>query len=172
MRTLALGLLVFPFGCQEKAVQPLDGPGTVSVEWTAAHSGKLAARPEVGWCAADSMLEILAIHGDTAFGLTLFVPDSLRSGQFPLLSGAVSATWRPLAFGALRLVSDSTNLGFEAIAGKVEVTRADSGLVSGTLDGKFKQVDGSDTLKVTGKFIDLKPIPAEGQCGRPFKPRP
>ena len=171
MRALAVGLLILPFGCREKPIQPLDGPGTVSIEWAPSSTGKLSVRPEVSWCPADTMLEILAIHGDTAFGLTLFAPDSIRVGQFPLVSGAVSSNWRPLGFGALRLASDSVNVGFEATSGTVHVTRADSGLVSGTIAARFKRVDGPDTLGVTGKFVDLRIRPAEGQCGRVFKPR-
>ena len=171
-RVLAFGLLLVPFGCQEKAVQPVDGPGTVSVGWVQSRTGSFAVRREVSWCPADSMLEILGIRGDTAFGLTLFAQDSLRVGQFPLVSGAVSSNWRPLAFGALRLASDSANVGFEATAGNVQVVRADSGLVSGTIDARFKKVDGSDTLRITGKFVDLLIRPAEGQCGRVFKPKP
>lgn len=171
MRAVALGLLVLPFGCQEKAIEPLDGPGTVSVDWVASRTGKFAARPEVSWCPADSMLEILAIRGDTAFGLTLFAGDPIRLGQFPMVSGAVTSDWRPLAFGALRLASDSANVGFEATSGNVQVTRADPGVVSGTIDARFKRVDGPDTLRLTGAFVDLMVHPAEGQCGRIFKPK-
>ena len=171
MRALALGLLVLPFGCQERTIQPLKGPGTVSVNWVASRTGGIAVRPEVSWCPADSMLEILAIQGDTAFGLILFAQDSIRTGQFPLVSGAVSSNWRPLAFGALRLASDSANVGFEATSGNVQVTRADSGLVSGTVAARFKRVDGADTLRITGAFIDLIVRPAEGQCGRAYKPK-
>lgn len=172
MRGLAFGLLVLPFSCPEKAAQPLDGPGVVSVEWTASRTGGFAAQPEVSWCPADSMLEILALRGDTAFGLTLFAQDSLQVGQFPVVSGGVSSTWRPQASGALRWVNDSANIGFEATGGNVQVTRADGGFVSGTLDARFKLVDGPDTLRVTGKFLDLMIKPAVGQCGRAFKPRP
>ena len=171
MRALAVGLLILPFGCREGPSQALDGPGTVSVEWVASQTGRFAVRPEVSWCRADTMLEILAFHGDTAFGLTLFPQDSIRVGQFPLVSAAVSSNWRPLGFGALRLASDSVNVGFEATSGTVHVTRADSGLVSGTIAARFKRVDGPDTLGVTGKFVDLRIRPAEGQCGRVFKPR-
>jgi hypothetical protein len=172
MRALAFGLLVVPFSCQERAVQPVDGPGTVSVDWVQSRTGNFVVRPEVAWCPGDSMLEILGIRGDTAFGLTLFAQDSIRPGQFPLVSGAVSSNWRPLAFGALRLASDSVNVGFEATAGNVQITRADSGLVSGAIDARFKKVDGPDTLRITGKFVDLMIRPAEGQCGRVFKPKP
>lgn len=171
MRPLAFGLLLVPFGCQEKATQRLDGPGTVSVNWVASRTGSFAARPEVSWCVTDSMLEILAMRGDTAFGLTLFAGDTIRPGQFPIVSGAVTSDWRPLAFGALRLASDSANVGFEATAGNVQVTRADSGVVSGTVDARFKRADGPDTLRLTGAFTDLVVRPAEGQCGRIFKPR-
>ncbi len=166
MRALALGLLILPLGCQETVVQPDDGPGTVAVDWTASRTGKFSSRPETSWCPADSMLEILAIRGDTAFGITLFAQDSIRSGQFPLVSGAISANWRPLAFGALRLAADSVNVGFEASSGNVQVTRADSGRVSGTFDARFKRVDGPDTLRITGKFVDLVIRPAAGLCGR------
>ncbi len=89
-----------------------------------------------------------------------------------MVSGAVSSNWRPLAFGALRLVNDSANIGFEATGGNVQVSRADGGFVSGTIDARFKLVDGPDTLRLTGKFLDLVIKPAVGLCGRAFKPRP
>ncbi len=169
MRAFVLGLLVLPLGCRETLVQPDDGPGTVSVDWTASRTGNFSSRPETSWCLADSMLEILAIRGDTAFGLSLFAQDSIRLGQFPLVSGSIAANWRPLAFGALRLAADSVNVGFEAAAGSVQVTRADSGRVSGTIEARFKRVDGPDTLRIIGKFVDLVIRPAAGLCGRTAK---
>lgn len=126
------------------------------------------------------MVQIIAIRSDTAFGFSLFVEDTIRPAQHPVLSSEVSADWRPLATAALRWFAmspagaeggTSTDVkGWEATSGVVSVQSVDSG-PSGTVDLRLRRVGGFDTLRLTGTFAAIPIEPAVGACGRIVRPQ-
>jgi hypothetical protein len=155
---------------------PADGPGMVAVSWVGQDTGRFVAAGRAGWCAADSLLQITAVRGDTGIGLALLVEDTLRAVQHPVLSPEVPVTWRPLGYGALRwfrmrsgddglsgLSSDVK--GWEATGGVVSVTATDPG-PTGAVDLRLRSLGGFDTLRLTGTFTALPLEAAPGGCGR------
>lgn len=142
-----------------------DRPGTLAVEWSGSHTGGFAAPATASWCAADSLVEILAVQGDTGVGLTLLVPDSLRPTNYPAFAPEIQVDWRPLATAALRWFASSEVLGFESVSGVVGVTAVAAG-ASGTIDVRLKAATGLDTLHLTGRFTAVTVEPSRGPCGR------
>lgn len=169
MRQLLL-LVLFTAACDRPAT-PVEPQGTLSVTWAGVTAGSLSAPATASWCAPDSLLEVVAVRGDTGVGFSLLVEDTVRVAQYPVLSGAMAVDWRPLAMAALRWASDTALHGFEGNDGKVEVTGASEGTVAGTLDLMLRVNDGTDTLRMTGEFRNVPIRPATGACGRISKVR-
>lgn len=170
MRRLLFGLALLPFSCRKSP--PPDPGGTLTVTWAGASKGRFAAAATGAWCARDSLVEILAVAGDTGFGFTLITPGTVKTGQYPVLAAAVGADWRPMGLVSLRLASDTALKGYEGNSGQLEVTQGSATLVSGTISVRLKQTDANDTLRLTGSFDRIAIAPAQGGCGRMPKQQP
>ncbi len=171
MRYWFLGLAAMAGACVKPAPTIERGTGLVSVEWDGVTQGDNTARAEGLWCAADSLLEVLAIKNDFGFGFTILPVDTLAPAQHPIVSGSIAVGWRPLAYGALRWVSDTALKGYEATGGTVNVTTVTPAGISGTVDFRLKHSDGFDTLRLSGTFTDVPVLPAPEGCGRVFRPK-
>ena len=164
--------LILVGGCNRPAAAP-DPNGLVSVRWAGALQGNLVAAGAGRWCAADSLLEVMAVDSvtDHAVGFSLLMQDSLRPGQHPIVAGSVAANWRPLGFAAFRWASDTALKGYEATGGTITVSAADPGSVSGTMDLRLRLSQGADTVTLTGSFTTVPVQPASAPCGRLVKIR-
>jgi len=163
---LASAVLLLGFGCERPTEPPANGPGMVAVQWAGFKQGSLLTEGTASWCVTDSLLEILAVKGDTGVGWALLVQDSVRATQHPVLSPSVVVDWRPLATAAVRWFGEADVTGFEAYSGNVHVTEAAAGMVSGTVDLRLRVTGGPDTLRLTGTFTRIPVGKAPGQCGR------
>lgn len=172
MRRLFLGLALFPLTCRKPAQVAADVAGTVAVTWAGSAKGRFAAPAAALWCRTDSLLEVLATRHDTGVGFTVIAQDSVRVAQYPVVSAAVQANWRPLGYAALRVATDSALRGYEATSGLINVTGLADGTVTGTLDLRLKRADGPDTVRIGGKFTRLRIVSAQGPCGRVVRPAP
>lgn len=167
-----LPLVLWLLAACDRPAQPDEPTGSISLSWVGSLTGEMKTTTVGRWCESDSLLEMLALDGDVGLGLSILgVDTTLRRGQHPVLSGAISANWRPLALGAFRWVSDSALKGFEATGGNVNITSSDSGFVSGSLDLRLRLSGGFDTLRLQGEFDRVPVLPAIGTCGRIFKPK-
>jgi len=128
--------------------------------------GGFIASARASWCSQDSLLEILAVRGDSGFGFALAVADSVRPVQHPAFPPSALVATRPLALAALRWVSDTAVRGFEVSAGNITVTEVTASGVSGTIDLQLKRIEAADTIRLTGKFTRIGIAAAEGACGR------
>ncbi len=144
--------------------------GTIGVEWTGSQRGSFRAPATARWCAADSVLEVLAVRGDTAVGLTLIARDSLRAEMYVVNETQNFTPGRPQASVALRILGEVNLLGFDAMGGQVQVTSGGGPTVSGTLEVRLRPVSSNDTLQMKGSFELLQVTPATGVCGRANKP--
>ena len=166
MRRLFLGLALVPLTCRKPTRVDDDLPGTIAVTWNGSVNGKFSAPAVASWCRSDSLLEVLATRHDTGVGFSVLVQDSIRIAQYPVVSAAVLADWRPLGYAALRVATDTSLRGYEATSGLVHLTTLADSAVSGTLDLRLKLTDGADTLRIGGKFTLIRISPAQGRCGR------
>lgn len=175
---LAIGLLVL--GCRsagDPATEAGPPPGTLELAWRDSTGAVRLAFPARGrWCAADSLLEIMAARHDSAVGLVLLAGDSslagLGTGVYSVMPGKVFIPWRPRALAALRLAGADAVTQYESSRGQVTVTRAGPGGLSGQVDLFLLASVGTDSLHVTGSFSGIRGEPAAGPCGRLDKPPP
>ncbi len=160
-------------GCR-KAPDPTapleEVAGSLAVQWTGFARGSFAAPARATWCPADSLLEVLAVRGDSGFGFALAVADSVRPSPHPVVAPSVVVSWRPLAIAALRWASDTAVGGYEANSGNIEVTEKVAAGVSGTIDLRLKLPESIDTIRLQGTFRRVAIEPASGACGRMQRP--
>jgi hypothetical protein len=146
-----------------------SGGGEVSLRWTGSASGSLSAPATARWCPADSLLEVIAVRGDTSVGLALLGRDSIRAEPYPVVETRDFTPGRPQARVALRLLKEFELEGYEGSGGAVTVT-GNGATVSGTVDVRLRPVVGADTLRITGSFDGVTVTTAVGVCGRAGKP--
>ena len=171
MRLILIPAVVVCAACAQRSPAPArPGAGMMSVQWTGRLRGSLSAPATARWCAADTLLEIIAVRGDTAVGLTLIARDSARAEIYVVNETQNFAPGRPQAAVALRLLGEMSLLGFEAIAGQVHVTQSGGPMVSGALDVRLRPVSGADTLQMKGSFERIPVGAAAGVCGRANHP--
>ena len=171
MRRDFLLLALLGLACRSDGKRAESALGMLEASWQdSSGTVRLRVPAEARWCARDTMLELIAARNDTAFGLALYARDSLRAEGYPVFQSGVFAPWRPQAGAALRFVGGATLFGYESTWGRVVVSAADSGAISGTLDLHVKNFSGPDSLHVTGKFDRVAILPAPPTCGRANKP--
>ena len=171
MRLFALAVvLAAPFGCFKRArPSPASQGSTVDLHWAGATKGGFAAPAEAEWCPTDSLVELSAIRGDTAFGIALVAKDTIRVGQHPIVLPSVVVDWRPLARVAFRWPTTGENKGYEANGGNVHVTDVAGNAVSGQLDVRMAAGNPRDTIRLTGTFTRVPLKPGLLPCGRTVK---
>lgn len=169
-RVLLSALLWGAAACSRESGAQRPDAGEMVVQWTGATSGSLTASGRARWCAADTLLEVLAVRGDSAVGLALIALDSARAMDYPVTQTRAFTPNRPQARVALRLLKQFELEGYDAVSGRVTVTQGGSQLVSGTLEVGLVPVVGTDTLRLTGTFERIPVTTAVGICGRANKP--
>ena len=168
-RVFWFGLALTLPGCRA----PGGGPGgEVTLTWTGASAGQVAAAAEASWCARDTLLELIAVRNDTAVGFALLPKDSLGPGTYSVFSTTVFIPFRPQANLAFRYLDSSELKGYEGLSGSVTLSETAGGKVSGELEASLKLQAGTDTLRLVGRFRDVPVAPALASCGRANKPPP
>lgn len=171
MLRLAAFLVLFVLGCRTSRAARGPVEGQLELHWNdSARAVTLLAPVEAHWCAGDTLLQLLAIHRDTAFGVALVARDSLRPDSFLVIQGGVYVPRRPYAEAALRALGVTDLKGYTSIWGLVTLTEARKSRVTGNLDMHVAG-GGHDTLHLTGSFDRVAVAPAGLPCGRSNKPR-
>jgi hypothetical protein len=142
----------------------------MAVRWTGSKSGGLTASATARWCASDTLLEVIAVRGDTSVGLALIAQDSSGAREYPVNETRTFARSRPQALVAIRLLKEFELEGYDGVSGKVTVTQGGARTVSGTLDVRMLPVVGADSFRLTGTFERIPVTNAVGVCGRANKP--
>jgi len=171
-RILNLALLGAAAACGRGEEDGRAGLGQIAVQWTGTDSGRMTASATARWCAMDTLLEVVAVQGDSAFGLVLIALDSVRAAEYPVKDSRAFIPNRPQARVALRLLKQYELEGYDALGGQVTVTQGGSREVSGRLDVRLLPIVGADTLRLVGTFDRIPVAPAVGVCGRANKSGP
>jgi hypothetical protein len=169
-RLLLVALVWGGTSCSRGGAAPTPGAGEMVVQWTGRASGNLKARATARWCPSDTLLEVVAVQGDTSVALALIAQDSAGAGDYPVPETRDFMPGRPQARVALRLLKEFELEGYEASGGRVTVTRGGPRVVSGRFDVRLKPVVGADSLRLTGAFERVPVTAAAGVCGRANKP--
>jgi hypothetical protein len=171
MRVLVvLALTVSVAGSCRSRSPATGGAGTISVDWTGKLRGSFTASAVARWCAADTLLEVIAVRNDTAVGLSLIARDSVRAEAYVMNETSDYAPVRPYAGLALRFLNNTNLYGFESLGGQVTLTQGGT-VISGTIEGvRLRPVSSTDTLRLKGSFDRIPIVPAEGLCGRANRP--
>jgi len=155
--------LALAAGCLVSCARGGQGRGRIEVTWRGADTGKLEVPATAGWCAADSVLEIIGRSGDSGIAVALFPQDSVRPGAFPINPRGPGVA-RPHAGVALRWYGKTLVLGFYGLSGVVTVNQGST--LEGRVDATLKSaVDGSQ-LKLSGAFHDLAVTGEAKGCDR------
>ncbi len=149
--------------------QARPSSGMLAVAWTGSAAGRFSAPAEARWCPRDTLVEIIAVRSDTAFGVTLAPVDTVRPGAYVVLPALRFVPARPQAGAALRWLAETVIMPFEPITGTVTVTEGGTRRISGTIDVHLRRPGASDSVHVTGGFSRLALAPATGPCGRANK---
>lgn len=169
-RLLLVALVWGGTSCSRGGASSPPGAGEMAVQWTGRTSGHLKAKALARWCASDTLLEVVAVQGDTSVGFALIAQDSAGAVDYPVNETRALTPGRPQARVALRLLKDFELEGYDAVGGRVTLTQGGSRVVSGTLDVSLRPVVGTDTLRLTGSFERIPVTQAAGVCGRANKP--
>lgn len=145
--------------------------GVISVRWTGNSTGAFSAPVVARWCAADTLLEVIAVRNDTAVGLSLIVLDSVRPGVYQVSPTRDFTPVRPQAGAALRWLDAFDLRGYDAKGGQITVSASGPKGVSGTFDIQLQPITGTDSLRLTGSFERLPIRPTPPPCGRANRPR-
>jgi hypothetical protein len=140
------------------------------LRWTGSKSGGITASATARWCASDTLLEVIAVRGDTSVGLVLIAQDSADAREYPVNETRTFTPGRPQARVAIRLLKEFELEGYEAVGGKVTLTQGGARTVSGTLDVRMLPVVGADSFRLTGAFERIPVTAAVGVCGRANRP--
>src|ERR1043166_627447 len=153
-----------------KGVSGRAPAGSIRVAWSGSAAGKFNAPADARWCPGGTLLLVLAVRNDSAFGLTLMPETALHTGRYPVVPAQPFNPSRPQAGVALRWFDETTVFPFEATSGTVTATARRGSLLSGPLDARLKRQLAPDSVHLTGGFTDLDIQPAEGPCGRANRP--
>jgi hypothetical protein len=157
MRTLLLlaAVVAAAGACRRSSQAPDDG--LLAVDWRGAHTGHFSAPLTASHCEETGILELLAVRGDSGFGLVLFPSDSARvaGATYPIFLATDVTAPRPGANAALRWFTGSDLAVFEGRSGSVMLTTRDSSL-SATLELRMHALSGTDSLVVRGRFDNVR----------------
>jgi len=145
--------------------------GLVSVQWQGSVTGSAAVPGFAVFCPATGIAELVAVRGDTVFGVALFPRDSSRlvPGTYPVFTGATVDEPRPGALLALRWLDPAVLYSFQGSRGTVEIGEDGHGRLTGWIEGSLRGIERSDTLAVTGTFQRVPFVVASDTCAQTMK---
>jgi hypothetical protein len=131
--------------------------GRLSANWIGADTGKLNGPARAGWCDDDHRLELTAVQGDAGVGLALYPVADLRPGTYAAsLPAADSTPHRPGVTGAARWFTDKAIAAYQSDSGALELS-VSRGTLAGTFDFHMHALDGTDTVRLSGRFSGVRP---------------
>lgn len=160
-----LGILLV--GCRSRGSGAgAPGAGDLSVEWTGGTHASFRAPATARWCESDRLLEIIATRNDTAVGLAIETPDSLRPQSYPVRPSRPAPPSRPNGGVALRWLAEFDLRAYDGQSGEITLTQGNARSATGRFTAVVKAQAGNDTVKVSGSFSQLGIATAKPPCGR------
>ena len=142
--------------------------GQLDVRWTGSEQGGLSTRATAEWCGVLRLLEIHGIRGDTGVALAIYVADTVKAGEFPVIDPVKAESLPPAAALALRWASRTSIIGFQAESGLVVLEQSRPTGLSGRISAAARSVTDTQRISVEGEFRELTIRPQTRGCA----PRP
>lgn len=157
-------LLAIPLaaGCWSSAQPVLKG--RFDVRWTGPDTGQVSAPGTAEWCSEGRLLEIRAVHGDTAIAMVLYPLDTVQPDTYRVVPARGADSLAPSAAVALRLFSPTAIKGYQGDSGRVVLRRSKSGELSGSVEARSRSVLNGELLTITGRFQDIVVVPQTRGC--------
>jgi len=163
-------LAVLVGACAGREQKPPDAPG-LELQWTGADTGRMAGPATAEWCGVLRVLEISAMAGDTGIAIALYPRDSIRVDSFGVVRPERADSAPPAAAVALRYFAETAVKGYQGDSGRVLVTAAGRGRLSGRFSAALKSASDGTRLHAAGAFHNLRIVPATRGCvPRPVRP--
>lgn len=148
------------------------GAGTLRAHWASADTtlgtGDLALPLKAVWCEARGRLTLLAVSGDTGFGI-LVRTVKLAPGLFHVSD--TTAAQSPGSSMAFRVVRNANLFALSGDSGAVAITAAQAGGVAGRFVAWFSRPDAAPALLV-GSFNGASALPDSVRCESSTPPPP
>ena len=157
-------LLAIPLaaGCWGSAQPVLKG--RFDARWTGPDTGQVSAPGTAEWCSEGRLLEIRAIHGDTAIAMVLYPLDTVQADTYRVVPPRGADSLAPSAAVALRFFSPTAIKGYQGDSGSVVLRRSKSGELSGSVEARSRSVLNGELLTITGRFQDIVVVPQTRGC--------
>jgi hypothetical protein len=126
----------------EKAKDPLHYAGPAST----------------AWCPGAGRLEVTSINEDMGFGLVIYPVDSLVAGAYRAFDPGIDSVRRPGAAGVARWFNEQRVTGLQSDSGMLKLTR-NGDAFDASFGFRLRAIDGSDTTRLTGRAVGLRPGP-------------
>lgn len=145
-----------------------DGPaaGEILIEWRGAVRGTFRAPATASVCAETGLVELIAVRGDSGVAFLFFPADSstLPAGEYRVVVPESPTETRPGVMAALKWYDRDNAFPFVGRHGVIRVEAAGQ-RTSGTVDAGFQLHEGSDTVRVAGRFVAVPLAQAATGCG-------
>ncbi|MEP7176103.1 MAG: hypothetical protein ABI860_06080 [Gemmatimonadales bacterium] len=157
--------------CHGDAAKAPSG-ARLAVRWTGSDTSSFDAPATAERCDSSTMLQIVAIAGDTGIGIALYPSDSNLAAVYTVRPPSLADSAPPAGAVGLRWFSQTSVQGYQADSGQVSVTRAPNGALSGRFKATARAITGTGRLTLAGSFDDLRARRAARGCGTGPAPLP
>ena len=168
---VVLGAVGWVLGCPADAGQTPAGP-RLEVRWTGSEAATFHAPATAAWCDSLNLLEIVGLSGDTGLAIAIYPREGIATGAYPVRPPAAADSMPPSSAIGLRWFSQTAVRGFQSDSGKLSLTRAADGSLSGQFRAAAHPVTGKGPLTLTGSFSGLRERPATRGCSTAPPPVP
>ena len=112
------------------------------------------------------------MSGDTGIGIAVYPRQLATSGNYPIRAPDSARAAPPSAAIGLRWFSQTAVRGFQSDSGRLSLTRAADGTLSGRFTATARPSTGKGPLSLTGSFDGLRERPATQGCTTTPRPPP
>lgn len=139
-----------------------EGAARLEARWIGSDTGAFAGTSKVTWCGSVQRLEITAVDGnDAGVGLAIYPVKELRPGRYGAFDPGIDSVRRPGVAAASRFFTEQAVKGFQSDSGELELERSGTAF-SARFAFRMRSLEGSDTVRLTGRFRDAVPGPCPG----------
>jgi hypothetical protein len=159
-------MLLLVGACREGPERSPAG-GQLDIRWGGRNGGAISGAATAEWCGLHRVLEIRSVRGDTGIALALYPVKTLAAGMYRVTDPAKAESIPPAAGVAVRWLTQNVVQGFRGDSGRVDLRRASSGQLSGSLRARARSVVDTQRIFLSGTFENVTLVPDTLGCTPP-----